>query len=199
MPTTLLSENHDCTSPCYLLGFNQDDINTITDDADSLDDDGILDKSSNEEEEQQQKTQSTADSAVFFMDKFNPPAKGTPPPEEGTSSGTIADEISLLHDTKTVKREKQILHIIPESRSNGILFSNGTIQSFTCEINCSQHISYNVISTLKYRQFDLGKLDIVLNENSVLDIQMDCTLNGLDILGHPAWLTDALTKVMIYI
>lgn len=195
MPTNLLSKENDFTSPFYLLGFDQDEFDAFIENSGSFDI-SISDESDEDKQVQTSKpaTTSSTESVDRFMKNFNRSNVEEEGERQDTTT-TITEEMSsLLHSTNTIKCEKQTLYIIPETRSSNMIFSNG-IQSFACEINCSQHVSYNVISTLKYRQSDLEKLDIVLNENSVLDIQLNYTLNGLDVLGYSSWLTEALNKV----
>lgn len=100
---------------------------------------------------------------------------------------------------KVVKHVDQTSCIIPEhkSKQNILLQDNTTYESsFYCQATCHQNMSYELLSSFQYELFDLSKLDIVLNPNSVLSIRITCTLNGLNTLKYPSWIESSLNKVM---
>jgi hypothetical protein len=102
---------------------------------------------------------------------------------------------------KTIQREKKTRYKVVESKSTkqNILLQDDTTypHPFTCEATCIQHVSYKLLSNMSYKPFDLDKLDIVLNAESILVIQIDCTLNELDTLGNGSWIADPLNKVLV--
>ncbi|GAA5814601.1 hypothetical protein MFLAVUS_008100 [Mucor flavus] len=92
---------------------------------------------------------------------------------------------------KTVRRENHVDFNVPGSKSKGF----GDCM-FSCKASCVQFISYGIVSTIDYKSFDLEKLDVVLGSHSVLPIEIECTLNGLNVLEYPTWISDPLDLVM---
>lgn len=91
---------------------------------------------------------------------------------------------------KTVRRENHVDFNVPGSKSKGF----GDCM-FSCKASCVQFISYGIVSTIDYKSFDLEKLDVVLGSHSVLPIEIECTLNGLNVLEYPTWISDPLDLV----
>ncbi|KAI9342151.1 hypothetical protein BD770DRAFT_398779 [Pilaira anomala] len=149
-----------------LIGITQDELNEI---AKSVED---ISEGENEEEEKEEVTLLPVYSNHVFNKELND------------------KEIKLY---KTVRREIQTSCVIPESKSKE---NDGLSYTFSCKSTCDQFISYQVLSTTKYKSFDLEKLDVVLNSNSILPIQVECTLNGLHVLQYPTWISDTLHLVM---
>jgi hypothetical protein len=119
-----------------------------------------------------------------------------------TSSSTPSS-FATTYTYKTIHREKQFTYKTPDSKSKSDMLLDGDLPyeyPFSCEGTCTQHISYKLLSSIPiadYKQFDLDKLDIVLNSESTFIIQVDCTLNGLDTLEYPSWIEESLNKVGI--
>lgn len=106
---------------------------------------------------------------------------------------------TLSCPTKVVRNVDQTFCTIAEQRSKqSIRLRNETMYEsvFSCKATCHQYKSYELLSTIQYETFDLNKLDIVLDPNSVLSIRVTCTLNGLDTLKYPSWIVSPLDKVM---
>ncbi|KAL7328718.1 hypothetical protein PS15p_206947 [Mucor circinelloides] len=93
----------------------------------------------------------------------------------------------------SIKSVKQVNVSIPETKSIHVL---PTV--FSCEAACINHLEYKLQNRDEsYRQFDLDKLDIVLNPTGVLKMQCTFLLNGLEgSLDHPSWFHVILNKVM---
>lgn len=168
----------DHNNPYYLLGFNPDDLDSFSEDEASLEGLGSLDE----------------DNEYYQNDR-----ESAMPEPLGQQNEVQVSSASPVYTTKTIQKEKQTLYNVPEVRSavDGLLLFSDILTSFTCDIVCDQTISYKVLANTHYSPFELEKLDIVLNENSVLDIQINCTLNGLDVLEYTSWLTEALSEVCI--
>lgn len=143
------------------------------------------------------------------QDELNEIAKAVDDTSEGEEDSTEEEEVTLLpiysnhvfnkelndkeiKSYKTVRREIQTSCVIPESKTKE---NDGLSCTFSCKSTCDQFISYQVLSTTKYKSFDLEKLDVVLNSNSILPIQVECTLNGLNVLQYPTWISDTLNLV----
>jgi hypothetical protein len=92
-----------------------------------------------------------------------------------------------------IKATKQVNISIPGSRNANILPT-----LFSCEATCIHYLTYKLQNEQQnYRQFDLDKLDVVLNPTGVLDIKCVFLLNGLeDSLEYPSWLQLILSAVM---
>ncbi|KAI7896899.1 uncharacterized protein EV154DRAFT_491171, partial [Mucor mucedo] len=100
---------------------------------------------------------------------------------------------------KVVKHVDQTSITIAEHKSKqGILLKDNTVyeSSFYCQATCHQYMSYELLSSFQHEPFDLNKLDIVLDPNSVLSIRITCTLNGLNTLKYPSWIEISLNKLM---
>lgn len=175
MSTKISDKDHN--NPYYLLGFNPDDLDSFSEDEASLAELGSLDGDS--------------DYYPKDIDHTIPNSLG--------QQNEIQASSSPVYTTKTVQKEKQTLYNVPEVRSavDGLLLFSDILTSFTCDIVCDQTIFYKVLTNAHYSPFELEKLDIVLNENSVLDIQVNCTLNGLDVLEYTSWITEALNEVCV--
>ncbi|KAG2234290.1 hypothetical protein INT48_002880 [Thamnidium elegans] len=99
-----------------------------------------------------------------------------------TLQGFSQDSLSIVYSDqdnntssyKTVRRENHVDCVIPGSKSKEI---GDCIFSY-------------------YKSFDLEKLDVVLGTNSVLPIEVKCTLNGLNVLEYSTWISDPLDSVM---
>ncbi|KAI8638593.1 hypothetical protein BD408DRAFT_16490 [Parasitella parasitica] len=104
------------------------------------------------------------------------------PPKEFSRS-----KISSIHSTKQVDLS------IPESKSSALLST-----PFSCDATCTHYSTYHLQNRQEsYRQFDLDKLDVVLNPSGVLNVQCILLLNNLkDKLDHPPWFQIILDKVM---
>lgn len=108
------------------------------------------------------------------------------------------DSLSIVysdrdHNTssyKTVRRENHVDCSVPGSKSKGF----GDCM-FSCKASCVQFISYGIASTIHYKSFDLEKLDVVLGTRSVLSIEVECTLNGLNVLEYSTWISNPLDSV----
>lgn len=103
---------------------------------------------------------------------------------------------------KKVYREKETSYKVQESKSTAgwmvLQYGDKSASNpypFTCDAKCTQHVSYKLLSNMKYKPFDLAKLDITLNTESVLLVQIDCTLNEQDCLEYPSWIIRPLNKV----
>ncbi|KAG2194624.1 hypothetical protein INT46_000086 [Mucor plumbeus] len=92
-----------------------------------------------------------------------------------------------------IKATKQVNISIPGSRNANILPT-----LFSCEATCIHYLTYKLQNEQQnYKQFDLDKLDVVLNSTGVLDIKCIFLLNGLkDSLEYPSWLQLILNAVM---
>lgn len=170
----------DIDNPYYLLGFNQEDLDDFSEDEGLLEELGSFDQNEDYNPEE-------TDNAIQNPKSFEQQS-------EIQTNGTIS---SPLYATTTIQKEKQTLYNVPETRSavEGLLLFSDILTSFTCDIICDQSISYKLLTNENYNPFDLEKLDVVLNENSILSIQISCTLNGLDVLEYPSWMTEALNEV----
>lgn len=165
----------------YLLDFTPDDITALAENVDSFvespsDNDIILPVSS----------------ASIFRQSMNQ-----------IDQAVYSNDISiptLSCSSKLVQHEKQLSCIIPEQRSENMLLQDNTVYRsvFSCRATCHQYNSYKMLSLTEYELFDLDKLDIVLNSNSILPIRITCTLNGLDTLKYPLWIGSSLDEVMGY-
>lgn len=178
MPTRAAEKDID--NPYYLLGFNQEDLDDFSEDEGLLEELGSLDQNKDYYPEE-------TDNAIQNPKSFEQQ-------NEIQTNGTIS---SPLYATTTIQKEKQTLYNVPETRSavEGLLLFSDVLTSFTCDIICEQSISYTLLANESYNPIELEKLDVVLNENSILNIQISCTLNGLDVLEYPPWMTDALNEV----
>ncbi|KAL9549254.1 hypothetical protein MBANPS3_005293 [Mucor bainieri] len=92
-----------------------------------------------------------------------------------------------------IKSVKQVNVSVPESKSMNIMTT-----AFSCEATCLHHLTYKLQHRDEdYRQFDLDKLDIVLNPSGILNIQCTLLLNGLEgSLDYPSWLHVIFDNVM---
>ncbi|CEP12453.1 hypothetical protein [Parasitella parasitica] len=147
----------------------------------------LLDEAEVQEQQVEQQTETDEDehddgisfpsSSLLTSNTFIP----TPPKEFSRS------KISSVHSTKQVELS------IPETKSNAVLST-----PFSCDATCTHYSTYHLqIRQESYRQFDLDKLDVVLNPTGVLDVQCILLLNNLkDKLDYPSWLQVVLDKVM---
>ncbi|GAN08081.1 hypothetical protein MAM1_0188c07588 [Mucor ambiguus] len=92
-----------------------------------------------------------------------------------------------------IKSVKQVNVSISESKSTNIIAT-----AFSCEATCLHQLTYKLQHRDEdYRQFDLDKLDVVLNPSGVLKIQCTILLNGLEgSLDYPSWLQVIFDNVM---
>lgn len=93
----------------------------------------------------------------------------------------------------SIKSVKLANASMPESKSMNIMTT-----AFSCEATCHHHLIYKLQNRDEdYRQFDLDKLDIVLNPSGVLKVQCTLLLNGLEgSLDYPSWLQVIFDSVM---
>ncbi|KAI8085584.1 hypothetical protein BDF21DRAFT_415534, partial [Thamnidium elegans] len=110
---------------------------------------------------------------------------------QNSLSIVYSDQDNNTSSYKTVRRENHVDCVIPGSKSKEI---GDCI--FSCKVSCVQYMSYRILSTIDYKSFDLEKLDVVLGTNSVLPIEVKCTLNGLNVLEYSTWISDPLDSVM---
>ncbi|KAL0141463.1 hypothetical protein V8B55DRAFT_1489490 [Mucor lusitanicus] len=99
----------------------------------------------------------------------------------------------IKSNTSNIKSAKQVNASMPESKSMNIMTT-----AFSCEATCLHHLTYKLQNRDEdYRQFDLDKLDIVLNPSGVLKIQCTLLLNGLEgSLDYPSWFQVIFDNVM---
>lgn len=93
----------------------------------------------------------------------------------------------------SIKSTKQVNISISGPRNPNILST-----LFSCEATCIHYLTYKLQNKQdSYRQFDLDKLDVVLNPTGILNIKCIFLLNGLEnSLEHPPWLQVVLNVVM---
>ena len=171
--SSLTTEN-DVNDPYYLLGFDREDIDALTDDI------------------SQEFTQGNS-----LPEKSTSSSKGNTDNIIPQPQVSYKDALPFLRGPTTVEKELQTRFTVHESKSINEEKSLLLGTPFSCELICDQHISYRVNSNYNNKSFELKKLDVVLGESSSLRIEVLCTLNGLDILLDPTWMMKAVTSVHI--
>ncbi|KAI8981444.1 hypothetical protein BDB01DRAFT_166317 [Pilobolus umbonatus] len=118
-------------------------------------------------------------------------------PFEKSNFNTLVNSSCSMYSQPSDLLTPNMIHRQRESTMNAHNKAdiNSNIQ-FSSEINCIQHIYYDIPSIMDVNTTDLDKLDTVLDANGILVIQYREYMNGFDPLEYPQWIYSILDTIM---
>lgn len=113
--------------------------------------------------------------------------------QSSPSATATVQPVPVPPENPVLNSKKSVNVTIPEAKSEGIL-PNRVL--FSCDIQCTHSIQYKLRDKQEYKQYDLDKLDVILNPCGSITVQCIFLLNGIEgILEYPTWINNPLNIV----